>query len=64
MRRKEDRTSQILALLVQEKKIEVAELSAHLGVSQSSHSPQGSGRHGSTGPDHQRARLCSPVQHG
>ena len=46
MRRKEDRTSQILALLV------------------SSHSPQGSGRHGSTGPDHQRARLCSPVQHG
>ena len=28
MRRKEDRTSQILALLVQEKKIEVAELSA------------------------------------
>ena len=34
MRRKEDRTSQILALLVQEKKIEVAELSAHLGVSQ------------------------------
>ena len=38
MRRKEDRTSQILALLVQEKKIEVkievSELSAHLGVSQ------------------------------
>ena len=70
MRRKEDRTTQILALLVQEKKIEVTELSAHLGVSQvtvrkdSSHSPQGSGRHGSTGPDHQRARLCSPVQHG
>ena len=34
MRRKEDRTTQILALLVQEKKIEVTELSAHLGVSQ------------------------------
>ena len=34
MRRKEDRTSQILALLVQEKKIEVSERSAHLGVSQ------------------------------
>ena len=42
MRRKEDRTTQILALLVQEKKIEVTE----------------------PGPDHQRARLCSPVQHG
>ena len=52
MRRKEDRTSQILALLVQEKKIEV------------SHSPQGSGRHGSPRPDHQRARLRRPVQHG
>ena len=34
MRRKEDRTSQILELLVKEKKLEVAELSAHLGVSQ------------------------------
>ena len=34
MRRKEDRTSQILALLIKEKKLEVAELSAHLGVSQ------------------------------
>ena len=34
MRRKEDRTSQILELLVKEKKIEVSELSAHLGVSQ------------------------------
>ena len=34
MRRKEDRTSQILALLVKEKKMEVAGLSAHLGVSQ------------------------------
>ena len=34
MRRKEDRTSQILELLVKEKKMEVAGLSAHLGVSQ------------------------------
>ena len=34
MRRKEDRTSQILELLVKEKKLEVSELSAHLGVSQ------------------------------
>ena len=34
MRRKEDRTSQILELLVKEKKLEGAELSAHLGVSQ------------------------------
>ena len=34
MRRKEDRTSQILELLVKEKKLEVAELSARLGVSQ------------------------------
>ena len=34
MRRKEDRTSQILALLVKERKLEVSELSAHLGVSQ------------------------------
>ena len=34
MRRKEDRTSQILELLVKEKKMEVSELSAQLGVSQ------------------------------
>ena len=34
MRKKEDRTSQILNLLVKEKKLEVAQLSAHLGVSQ------------------------------
>ena len=34
MRRKEDRTNQILELLVKEKKLDVAELSAHLGVSQ------------------------------
>ena len=34
MRKKEDRTNQILELLVKEKKLEVAELSAHLGVSQ------------------------------
>ncbi len=34
MRKKEDRTSQILELLVKEKKIEVAELSERLGVSQ------------------------------
>ena len=34
MRRKEDRTSQILDLLVRKKKLEVAELSQHLGVSQ------------------------------
>ena len=34
MRRKEDRTSQILELLVKEKKLNVAELSGHLGVSQ------------------------------
>ena len=34
MRKKEDRTNQILELLVKEKKMEVAELSAHLGVSQ------------------------------
>ena len=34
MRRKEDRTNQILELLVKEKKLEVAELSTHLGVSQ------------------------------
>lgn len=34
MRRKEDRTGQILELLVREKKLEVAELSARLGVSQ------------------------------
>ena len=34
MRRKEDRTSQILELLVNEKRIEVSELSTHLGVSQ------------------------------
>ena len=34
MRRKEDRTSQILELLVKEKKLEVAGISAHLGVSQ------------------------------
>ena len=34
MRRKEDRTSRILELLVREKKLEVAELSARLGVSQ------------------------------
>ena len=34
MRRKEDRTNRILDLLVKEKKLEVAELSAHLGVSQ------------------------------
>ena len=34
MRRKEDRTSQILDLLVKEKKLEVAELSTRLGVSQ------------------------------
>ncbi len=34
MRRKEDRTNQILELLVKEKKLEVAELSAQLGVSQ------------------------------
>ena len=54
MRRKEDRTSQILALLVQEKKIEVLP----------GHGPQGSGRHGGAGPDHQRARLRRPVQHG
>ena len=33
MRRKEDRTSRILELLVREKKLEVAELSARLGVS-------------------------------
>ena len=32
MRRKEDRTSRILELLVREKKLEVAELSARLGV--------------------------------
>ena len=34
MRRKEDRTSRILELLVREKKMEVAEISARLGVSQ------------------------------
>jgi DeoR/GlpR family transcriptional regulator of sugar metabolism len=34
MRRKEDRTSRILELLVKGKKLEVAELSEHLGVSQ------------------------------
>ncbi|MBQ9064692.1 MAG: DeoR/GlpR transcriptional regulator [Blautia sp.] len=34
MRRKEDRTNQILELLVKDKKLEVAELSKHLGVSQ------------------------------
>jgi DeoR/GlpR family transcriptional regulator of sugar metabolism len=34
MRRKEDRTNQILELLVEKKKLEVAELSTHLGVSQ------------------------------
>ena len=34
MRRKEDRTSRILELLVREKKMEVAEISAQLGVSQ------------------------------
>ena len=34
MRRKDDRTSRILELLVSEKKLEVAELSEHLGVSQ------------------------------
>lgn len=34
MRRKEDRTGLILDLLVKEKKLEVAELSEHLGVSQ------------------------------
>ncbi|MDO4805206.1 MAG: DeoR/GlpR family DNA-binding transcription regulator [Lachnospiraceae bacterium] len=34
MRRKEDRTSRILELLVREKKLEVAEISAQLGVSQ------------------------------
>ena len=34
MRRKEDRTNRILDLLIKEKKLEVAELSAHLGVSQ------------------------------
>lgn len=34
MRRKEDRTSQILELLVKVKKLEVAGISAHLGVSQ------------------------------
>lgn len=34
MRKKEDRTSQILNLLVKERKLEVAQLSAHLGVSQ------------------------------
>ena len=34
MRRKEDRTNRILELLVKEKKLEVAEISGHLGVSQ------------------------------
>ena len=34
MRRKEDRTSLILELLVKEKKLEVCELAEHLGVSQ------------------------------
>ena len=34
MRRKEDRTSRILDLLVEKKKLEVTELSQHLGVSQ------------------------------
>ena len=34
MRRKENRTNQILELLVKEKKLEVAELSTQLGVSQ------------------------------
>lgn len=34
MRKKDDRTSRILELLVKEKKLEVAEISGHLGVSQ------------------------------
>ena len=34
MRRKEDRTGRILELLVKEKRIEVAEIAAHLGISQ------------------------------
>ena len=60
MRRKEDRTSQILDLLVRKKKLEVAELSQHLGVS--SYGTKRFRRHGVSGTYHQRTRLCRSVR--